>query len=382
MKKVIITSILSVFLYKVGAQPSTLTVADNLYSVGNYSKAILLYQQLDSQYANFQIAKAYKALGNTKKAIESYEKVLKKDSLSRLALYDYGKLLLSAGKLRKALTTFEKLKNKDTLNPNFYYQIGLAKEGLNDSTYIVPYQKAFALDSQHQKSIYKLTRYYMETQEFDQAENMIKIGLQNNDEDAKIIGYKAQLLYINKEYRNALQWFEKLIKTNKATEYIYEKAAFSAYRVGKILKSIDYYQAALKRNQGNYFYHSQLAKLYYQDGIIDKAEYHASQAIVGKMTDPSGDYYILGMVHFDRKEFRKAMKLFQMTLDENPEYELAQLRLAQCADNYFADANEKVKMYERFLEKFPKAKVEIKTIVNTRIRELKTEIHLKSEEKN
>ncbi|PTX63765.1 tetratricopeptide repeat protein [Kordia periserrulae] len=373
---------LSVVCYKVGAQTSTLSVADSLYLVGNYSKAIQLYQQEKNNYTETQIAKAYKALGNTKKAIKSYENVLKVDSLNTLVLYDYGKLLFSAGKLEKSLQTFEKLEEKDTLNPNFHYHIGLVKEALERNDYLQSYETAFQLDAQHQKSIYKLIKSAIEHQEFDKAEDLIQKGLQNNEEDAKIIGFNAQLLYANKAYRKALLWFEKLINEKKATQYVYEKAAFSAYRTNKILKSISYYEAALKRDAGNYFYHSQLAKLYYQDGIIDKAEHHASQAIVGKMTDPSGDYYILGMVHFDRKEFRKAMKLFQMALDENPEYELAQLRLAQCADNYFADLDEKMKMYERFLEKFPEAKVEIKTIVNTRIRELKEEIHLKSEEKN
>ena len=36
-------------------------------------------------------------------------------------------------------------------------------------------------------------------------------------------------------------------------------------------------------------------------------------------------------------------------------------------------------MYERFLEKFPNAKLDKKKIVRVRIRELKSEIHFKSE---
>ncbi|WP_298513378.1 tetratricopeptide repeat protein [uncultured Kordia sp.] len=380
MKNILSLCIFIAIITKVEAQSSTLAVADSLYTFGNYSKAIKAYQQQEtSAYTNTQIAKAYKALGNSKKAIESYEKVLKIDAENALVLYDYGRLLFTAGKLEKSLVIFEKLKAKDTLNPNFHYQIGLAKEALRQETYIQSYQTAFELDAQHQKSIYKLIKNYIETKEFKKADRIITVGLTNNEDDVKVIGFKAQLHYANQEYRKALLWFEKLIDQNKATRYVYEKAAFAAYRVGRILKSIAYYEEALKRDRGNYFYHSQLAKLYYQDGVPDKAEHHASQAIVGKMTDPSGDYYILGMVHFDRKEHKKAMKLFNMALEENPDYELAQLRLAQVADNYYSDSKAKLKMYERFLEKFPKAKIEMKKIVNTRIRELKEEIHLKSE---
>lgn len=380
MNKIINICIFLIVIHKVGAQSSTLVVADSLYTFGNYSKAIKAYQQhKSSSYTNTQIAKAYRALGNSKKAIESYENVLKVDSLNVLVLYDYGKLLFTTGKFKKSLAIFEKLKVKDTLNPNFHYQVGLTKEALQDENYVQSYKTAFQLDTQHQKSIYKLIKNYLETKDFEKAKSTIIVGLKNNEDDVKIISFNAQLFYANKQYRKALLWFEKLINRKKATRYIYEKAAFSAYRVGRILKAIDYYEEALKRDQGNYFYHSQLAKLYYQDGVNDKAEHHASKAIVGKMTDPSGDYYILGMVHLDRKEHRKAMKLFNMALDENPEYELAQLRLAQCADNYYSNPKEKLKMYERFSKKFPKAKIEIKKIVNTRIRELKEEIHLKSE---
>ncbi|WP_046743842.1 tetratricopeptide repeat protein [Kordia zhangzhouensis] len=368
------------FAFKVEAQISTLSVADSLYQMGNFSKAISLYQTLEnSNNKNVNIAKAYKALGNLQKAIESYEKALVNDSLNSLVLYDYGKLLYSVGDLKKSLVIFEKLKSKDTTNPNFHYHLGIAKEGLLQEDYIHSYLEAFKLDNQHQKSIHKLIKYYLETKEIENASQIIKIGLQNNPNDAKIIGFNAQLYYLQKKYRKALVWFEKLITSRKATQYVYEKAAFSAYRVGRILKAISYYEEALKKDEGNYFYHSQLAKLYYQDGIHKKAEHHASQAIVAKMIDTSGDYYILGLVHFDRKEYKKAIKLFKMALEEDPMYEAAQFQLTLCADNYYSDLKEKLNMYERFIEKFPNGNEDMRKIINTRIRELKEEIHLKAE---
>jgi tetratricopeptide (TPR) repeat protein len=380
MNRLLIVFISLTFINKVGAQSSTFVIADSLYRVGNFSKAIKAYEKLEkSSYTNTQIAKSYKALGNSKKAIKNYEKALAIDSLNTLVLYDYGKLLFSTGKLQKSLTIFEKLKAKDTLNPNFYYQIGLAKEALQQEDFLSAYETVFQLDSQHQKSIYKLIVYHLKHKDFEKAEAFIKVGLKNNEEDAKVIGFNAQLFYALKQHRKALLWFEKLIDRKKATQYVYEKAAFAAYRIGKILKSIAYYEEALKRDQGNYFYHSQLAKLYYQDGDIKKAEHHASQAIIAKMIDPSGDYYILGLVAFDRKEHGKAMKLFNRALEENPDYEAAQFQLALCADNYYSDLKAKLKMYERFLEKFPEAKLDKKKVIRTRIRELKEEIHLKSE---
>ena len=380
MNRFVLIFITLTFITKVGAQSSTLLVADSLYRIGNYSKAIKAYKKGNADnYKTVQIARAYKSLGNSKKAIENYEKALQIDSTNIVVSYEYGKLLFSAGKLKKSLTIFEKLKEKDTLNPNFHYQIGLAKEGLQQAGFFDSYQTTFKLDSQHQKSIYKLIVYYLKRKDFEKTEAFISIGLKNNEEDLKVIGFNAQLYYAKRQHGKALLWFEKLINRKKATQYVYEKAAFSAYRLGKIFKSIAYYEEALKRDTGNYFYHSQLAKLYYQDRIIEKAEYHASQAILSKMVDPSGDYYILGLVAFDRKEHGKAMKLFKTALEENPDYEAAQFQLALCADTYYSDLKAKLKMYQRFLEKFPDAQLDMKKIVQIRIRELKSEIHFKSE---
>lgn len=382
MNRLFILGILMMTTFKVEAQTSTLSLsdADSLYRVGNYSKAIKVYEQLDNKaYATQQIAKAYKALGNSKKALENYEKSLQVDSLNTLVLYDYGKLLFTTGKLEKSLGIFEQLKTKDTLNPNFYYHIGLAKQALKSEDYIVSYKTAFQLDSQHQKSIYKLIVHHLQQKDFEKVITFLNAGLQNNPEDLKVIGFKAQYYYALKQYRKALFWFEKVIKRKKATQYVYEKSAFAAYRISKILKAIEYYQAALKLDQGNYFYHSQLATLYYKDGVHKKAVFHASQSIAAKMIDTSGDYYILGLIAFDEKAHKTAMKYFKIALKENPDFEEAQFQMALCADNLYADLNEKLKMYERFLEKFPKAKLSMQKLARARIRELKEEIHLKSE---
>lgn len=382
MKRIISICIFTLIMNKVEAQTSTLLLsdADSLYRVGNYSKAIKAYEQIEEKaYATLQIAKAYKALGNSKKALENYEKSLQIDSVNTLVLYDYGKLLFTTGKLKKSLQIFEQLKAKDTLNPNFHYQIGLTKQALKTQDYVTSYETAFKLDSQHQKSIYKLIVYHLQRKENEKVTAYLDIGLKNNSEDLKIIGFKAQNYYALREYRNALVWFEKVIKRKKATQYVYEKAAFAAYRISKILKAIEYYEEALKLDQGNYYYHSQLATLYYKDGIHKKAIFHASQSIAAKMIDTSGDYYILGLVAFDKKEHKTAMKYFRIALKENPDFQEAQFQMALCADNLYADLKEKLKMYERFLEKFPKARLSMQKLARTRIRELKEEIHLKSE---
>lgn len=382
MSRLFIILIIFMLTSKVEAQSSTLSIADSLYVVGNYSKAINAYQKesVTLKYT-IQIAKAYKALGNTKKALESYEKSLEIDPENVLVLYDYGKLIFSIGKAEKAAAIFDKLIAKDSLNPNFHYQLGLAKETMKSKDFMVSYKKAFELDKQHQRVIYKLIKNYLGAKVYEKAAMYIESGLANNSDDIKVIGFKAQYYYLQKKYRNALKWFEILITRKKATQYVYEKSAYAAYRISKVLRAIELYQEALKRDKQNYFYHSQLAKIYCHDGQFEKAKFHASQSLGIKsvMFETSEDNFILGMVYFEEQNFKKAIRFFKKALKENPKYEAAQFQLTLCSDSYYADYKEKLAVNEKFLKLFPNAHKDRKMLIKSRIRELKREIHLKSE---
>jgi tetratricopeptide (TPR) repeat protein len=63
---------------KAGAQSSSLTVADSLYAIGNYTLAINEYAKVASPNAQLQIARAYNAIGNYEKALAQYENIVQK----------------------------------------------------------------------------------------------------------------------------------------------------------------------------------------------------------------------------------------------------------------------------------------------------------------
>lgn len=378
MKKKL-SMLICLVILKVGAQTPTLTLADSLYRIGNYSKAIEAYENNASSYAKIQIARAYVALGNSKKAIAFYEEGLAIDSSSVLAKYDYGKLLLTKGKAKKAMKIYRDLIQEDSLNPNFHYQLGLAKEQASDSTYISSYTDAFDLDSQHQKSIHKLTKFYLGKGKFKKTKALLTQGFKNNEDDIKLIGFQAQWYYLQAEYTKALLWFEKLIDRKKATDYVYEKAAFAAYKVHAFNRSIELYNRLAQKNKENYYYQSQLAKLYLHKEKYKKAQMHTMMSLFLKRVDTYEDYYILGIVHFEEKKHKLAIQMFKKALKEKPYYEKAQFQLALCCDAYYADLNEKLKGYEKFVKTYPDAHKDRMALVKARISELKEEIHMKKE---
>lgn len=87
-------SLLFVFaVAKAGAQTPALDLADSLFRSGNFTQAIKVYTQLNSGYANLQVARGYSALGNYEKAVKQYELALAENPKLLLAKNELGKLL-------------------------------------------------------------------------------------------------------------------------------------------------------------------------------------------------------------------------------------------------------------------------------------------------
>ena len=157
MKKKILIVMLCAIV-KVEAQTSTFAVSDSLFAKGrykfalseldkkedsflsNYKKAVI-YESIDNykkatyflekaitfkddEKAKLKLAKNYRALKQSKKAIQIYEKILAKDSLNLILKYQLGKLYLINRKPKEAVKTFRYLIRNDTTNANYFYHLG------------------------------------------------------------------------------------------------------------------------------------------------------------------------------------------------------------------------------------------------------------------
>ena len=131
MRKILIVIIL--ISCKAEAQSSALAVADSLYALGNYSKAISVYQKTPKN--SLKIAKSYEALGNLTKAVDFYKAALQENSKSTIIQYNYAKLLMRARKFESADTLIRELIQQQPSNPNFVYQYGLLLEKVNDTIF-------------------------------------------------------------------------------------------------------------------------------------------------------------------------------------------------------------------------------------------------------
>lgn len=354
-------------MFKAEAQSSALVIADSLYAVGNYTKAIENYRSLEAQNAitHLQVARSYKAMGNHTLALEAYKLSLAEISEQPIAATEYGKLLITKGQFAKADTIFSKLSDLYPDNPEYFYQWGRAlkrikeKKGVNihlPDTITMPYEKAFAkavqLDSTHQRALFQLGIYYLKESEYDQVEKIGFKALESDPENVEIINVLAQNYHNKGYYSEAIMWFEKLVSLGQSSLYIYDKLGYNYYQENMFELAITQYNKVLIYNDEDYGVHLTLAKLYGFLKNIAKAEYHAEQALTLKNLPLDDVYFTLGRTYQISKKYKKAVTQYKLAIKENPKHIHAHHGIVVCADNYYEDKKEVIALYERFVRDF------------------------------
>jgi len=126
-------------LYISKAEAQTSALADSLAAIGDYSKAISAYGEVKNPDAllYLKIARSYKSIGNSGRALDNYKKSLDLDSKQLIAATEYGRLLITQRRFKKADSLFAGLTTKYPANPEFHFQRGRTLQKLGPQINIV-----------------------------------------------------------------------------------------------------------------------------------------------------------------------------------------------------------------------------------------------------
>lgn len=366
-------------MFKAEAQTSALAVADSLYAVGEYDKAIAEIQKIQpkSEGAYLRLAKFNRADGRIEEALQNYELVLARNPKRLLTAMDYGELLSRSGKLKKADSLFNNLIKKYPETAGFYYQLGLVKEKQDDSTAIGYFRFTVTLDPGHQAALYKLAKNELKQRHYEQAEQYARQGLTKNPTNVSLLSILGQTYSSQEMYEEAIAPYERLIALKEGSEFIHTKLGFAYYQVGDYKLAIDNYKEALNFEDRNAATHYTLGKLYALTGDLDKSETHLLMAILIKKQPVDAEYLSLGLTKKLQKDYKLALEYYNKALDENPDNERAMYERAVAADNYFADLKTKINYYQAYLNKYgEEGSAPFPYLVKTRLQDLKEELHL------
>ncbi|WP_418636264.1 tetratricopeptide repeat protein [Winogradskyella sp.] len=367
-----------VFTLNLNAQNSK-TKADHLYSNGNFSKAIEVYKSLENLEEVYDdIAKAYMAIGNYGEALNNYEKAIQANEDDLLLQYEYAKLLARTKQYKDANQRFSNLIASDSLNPNYYYELGVVLEKQKDTTALQQFQKTFKLDATHQKAIFKIAKHHLIKRNFIEAHRYIDKGLESYKNNIELISLKAQTYYHQDYYTHAVVWFNKLLDLGEKSEFIHEKLSLSYAQNSDYEDAIYHRKQALKYNPNDASAIFVIGTYYERLSDFENAEAYISKAIKLQDRSLADEYQRLGTLYNRQKKYDQAIKAFQKSLKEDPFNIMAEFYILRTKDEYYADTDSKIKLYEQFIEK--KAKSPFLSYAKGRLKELKQEKFLEEEE--
>lgn len=369
---------LGILSFSIQAQDDLINQADSLYSFGNYTEAIKAYKNSSNPDLVYEkIAKAYLALGNYDGALSNYKQAYDSNPENILLKYDYAKLLARTKSYEQAAILFNELVYYDYKNPNFHYELGLVLEQQGDVAAMNRFHSAFSLDKTHQKTIYKIAKYYLVKRNYEESLKTINIGLESYENNAELISLKALNYYWMEDYAESSRWFEKLLALGENSQFIHEKLRFSYSQQKSYKKAIEHAIKAVEfdpKNSQNLFV---LGELYGQIKDFLSAEEYLKKALELIDVSLASEYKALGVVLNQQNKTKEAIAAFQNAVKENPKDDTAQFYLVRTKDEFYADLDTKIKLYEKFKIEFSNSRFNL--FVDNRLKKLKNEKFMKAD---
>lgn len=413
MKKKILIALLFIIV-KVEAQTSTFFVIDSLFAKGryklalkeldlkqpsflsNYKKAVI-YESIDNyektaeflekaiafkndKNSKLKLAKNYRRLKKSKKAVIIYEDILAKDSLNLILKYQLGKLYLITRDGDKAVSTFKYLIDKDSLNAHYSYQLALAFAIKNDRDRMInSFIQTYVKDTLHLKAIARLALSFDKLKELDSAQLFVNKGLDLDKNHVRLNKLKINQLYRDKKFIEAIPLLLHLDTIDKKDTYSTSMLGRSYYSLDSLEAAKKYFKKLSYMDRDNFKSQTYLGHIALKEKDFNTARMKYMVATFIGKDKRDEEYYGLGTVYFETKKLKKAITAFDEAYKENSSNYRALYQVAKLSDDYYKEKKIAYKHYVRYIERFYDIDKGISAFVKRRVKDIKKEYFLRGE---
>jgi tetratricopeptide (TPR) repeat protein len=413
-KKILIVLLLLFTMLKVGAQTSTFSTSDSLFAKGryklalkkldekqpsflsNYKKAVI-YESIDNykktaeflekaitfkddENTKLKLAKNYRRLKKSKKAILIYEEILSKDSLNLVLQYQLGKLYLITRNAEKGATIFKYLIKMDATNANYSYHLGLAfaLKGKRDPM-INSFIDTFEKDTLHLKAITRLAKSFKKLKDIDSTQLFVDKGLVLSPNHFELNQLKINQLFKDKKYKETLPFLLNIDSLHKKDTYITNALGKVYYNLDSLDTSKKYFKKLSYIDSEDYKANTYLGHIAMKQKDYRAAMINYMVATYKGQEDRDEEYYGLASVYYETKKPKRAMKAFEQAFKENRRNYRALYQLAKISDDYYKEKKIAYRHYIKYIETFYDTDEDIAAFVRSRIKEIKKEYFLRGE---
>lgn len=358
----------------------SLTIADSLYAVGNYTQAINAYAKLGGKSATLQIARAYAAMGNTNKAIAEYEGMLQRFGDNALAQFELGKLYDKTKNYGAAQRVFETLTKSENENPEFYFYLGKVLQSQLDYEHgNHALKEAVKLDSAHLRSIYLLGKYFVAVEEYDNAATFVELGLKSAPDDVALINLKGLNFFNRGLFEEAAIDFERLVTLGETKPFVYKKLGFAQYKNWNFKRAKECYHQLSQMTNYEADAYKGLGEVFLKEEELDSAAIYFKKSIEERRYIFDDEYQSLGRIARLKNELKEALDYYKKAWEEDRGNQFNYWQVCVLADEYYKDPKTKLGYYNKLLSDFNDLMPFLMERAQKRIRELRQEIHFAEE---
>ncbi|KPM31171.1 Hypothetical protein I595_2435 [Croceitalea dokdonensis DOKDO 023] len=361
---------------KTKAQTSDFTVADSLYRIGNYTKAVNAYAKIGDENANLQIARAYASMNNNDKAMAQYQGLLNRHPNNTLARFELGKLYDKTKQFSKAVTLFSELTAKVTDNPEFFYYLGKSSQAEREfDKGKQALQAAIILDSTHLRSIFLLGKYYSSIQEPANALEIVDLGLKTAPNDVALLNLKALTKFDIGDFEEAAPLFQRVLELGERKPFVYRKLGYSLANAREYEKAKTAYRQLGDIPNYEADEYKGLGQVYLMEKKLDSAETYFLKSIEERQYIFDDEYRDLGRIARLKGELKKSLDYYTKAWEEDKNNQLNYWQVCILSDEYYQDPKLKLERYEHLLAYYKNIYPFLKERAQKRVAELKEEIH-------
>ena len=240
----------------------------------------------------------------------------------------------------------------DTMNANlyeeraeFYYKNKQVNEALKDIT------KALSIDSSYSKYYVTLSDIYLEMGKLKNTivalDKAVELDSKNADAWLKL----AEMSIVFNEYKKAAGYIDKAMKIDDMNPKSYFLRGQVMLETGDTVHAIKNFQKTLEVDQDFFDAQYQLGLLYLGKKNKLAVDYFNNALNI----DPNSTEakYYLGMYYQETGDYDKAISIYKIILEKNPEYVFATYNIGYINLVYLENYDEAIEFFTKAIEQHP-----------------------------
>jgi tetratricopeptide (TPR) repeat protein len=223
-----------------------------LYETERIQEAFIEFKELEKlepKYKNlsYYIALCYKKEQNHMAVLEYAQRALEETPHNPSIYILIAQTYLTLGEKEKVKEIYEQGKNAGIEDFEFYLTWGIAllkldnTEGAKEKIY-----KSLEISPDNSTALHRLGCCFYKENNIQAAEEYFNKALEKDSSNVSALSDLGIIYYEKKEYEKAIQTFFHSINISTEKAYLYFYIANSYYKLGRLKKSIDYYEKTIE----------------------------------------------------------------------------------------------------------------------------------------